>query len=74
MDTCESCAFCAVNRRDGEMTCHRYPPTVVPILAQDPDGNPVLLGKVSLFAKVEASWKCGEFKRGVVVSNLEIAA
>lgn len=64
-DCCEFCkhAFTGPGL-DGrpEIVCRRNPPSATPLMGMTPKG-PVMQGKVSLFPKVEANWRCGVFER-----------
>ena len=61
------CANCAhSNIKNNEMSCRRHPPTPFPVMGVNGEGEPTLLGKLSMFPIVQPDSRCGEWKQGLV--------
>jgi hypothetical protein len=65
-NSCKSCKH--VWRTPGEDVCRFNPPTCTPVVGPDRNGQLQMLGKISVFPKVEEGWVCGQYQRNLIVA------
>jgi hypothetical protein len=50
------------------MSCRAHCPHPFPVIGANESGQPEIMGKLSMFPKVEPNWYCGEYKRSLLAS------
>lgn len=65
-----SCSGCQLSHHDGQkLQCRANPPTVTAILGQDRNGQPMLVGDVTLYPTVQSNdYGCDRWRQKIMVA------